>query len=255
MTPQLPPQLARVGTLLAEQCGFLRNVIDRPGIVCPVCATPLEPPQLLCDRCSSHRAYRIPIADRVGLMLYAGMKPSDQTYRVMWGYKSDQPVPLHQQMMIVLLALGLRGHEGCHRTLTGADRFAWATVPSTRHDTGNSPLQNAVRSACGAAGEEILLRTAGAPGRTLDKHRFAVATDTGSVPGHVVLVDDSWVTGANAQSAAAALKLAGVQSVSILAVARVLSMSWPPSKDFAARYVAPSAFDPGLCPWTRGSCP
>ena len=56
--------------------------------------------------------------------------------------------------------------------------------------------------------------------RVLDPQLFYVDSD--QVSGHVVIVEDSWVTGANAQSAAIALHQAGADYVTILSVARLL---------------------------------
>ena len=56
--------------------------------------------------------------------------------------------------------------------------------------------------------------------RVLDPQLFCVDSD--QVSGHVVIVEDSWVTGANAQSAAIALHQAGADYVTILSVARLL---------------------------------
>jgi predicted amidophosphoribosyltransferase len=47
----------------------------------------------------------------------------------------------------------------------------------------------------------------------------------------VLLVDDSWVSGASAQSAAAALKLAGAARVAIVVIGRHVDPSDPRSRD------------------------
>ncbi|WP_431837853.1 hypothetical protein [Cellulomonas sp. Y8] len=70
---------------------------------------------------------------------------------------------------------------------------------------------------------------------------------------HVIVADDSWVSGRHAQSAAA-LKFAGVRDVSILTVARVLSPGGPPNVDFI-RHRLDRPFDPRVCQWTGGACP
>ena len=56
--------------------------------------------------------------------------------------------------------------------------------------------------------------------RVLDPQLFYVDSD--QVSGHAVIVEDSWVTGANAQSAAIALHQAGADYVTILCVTRLL---------------------------------
>jgi orotate phosphoribosyltransferase len=47
----------------------------------------------------------------------------------------------------------------------------------------------------------------------------------------VLLVDDTWVSGASAQSAAAALKLAGARRVAIIVLGRHIDPSDPRSAD------------------------
>ena len=75
------------------------------------------------------------------------------------------------------------------------------------------------------------------------------------IPEHVVLVDDSWVTGAHAQAVACALKSAGVRQVSIFTVARVLDPRWSANQEFIKMRFAGSGFDWTRCPWTGGDCP
>lgn len=43
------------------------------------------------------------------------------------------------------------------------------------------------------------------------------------VSGHVLVIEDSWITGSNAQSAAAAVHAAGASYVTLLAVARLVT--------------------------------
>ncbi len=75
------------------------------------------------------------------------------------------------------------------------------------------------------------------------------------LPPHVVVIDDSWVSGASAQSVAVALKQAGVEQVSILSVARVLSPHWAPNLPFLRSALPQLPYDWTICPWTLGDCP
>lgn len=54
---------------------------------------------------------------------------------------------------------------------------------------------------------------------------------------HVLLIEDTWTSGGNAQSAALALRRAGAASVTILALARWLNPEEPPTSTFVARYL------------------
>ena len=84
----------------------------------------------------------------------------------------------------------------------------------------------------------------GRQGRDLDLDRFQV----GRVPpgASVLLVDDTWVSGASAQSAAAALKLAGARHVAVVVVGRHVN----PADRWAGPLVAgltPACYDSSSC--------
>lgn len=72
--------------------------------------------------------------------------------------------------------------------------------------------------------------------------------DTSTVSRHVLVIDDSLVTGAHAQSVAASLKSRGVEQVSVLAVARVLDPMWRPNRTFIQEHLRGGTFD-WTCPW------
>jgi len=55
---------------------------------------------------------------------------------------------------------------------------------------------------------------------------------TGEVPATVLLVDDSWVSGAKPQAAATALKAAGAEAVAILTVGRWFKLGYPPNTEW-----------------------
>lgn len=67
---------------------------------------------------------------------------------------------------------------------------------------------------------------------------------------HVILVDDSWTTGANVQSAATALKQAGAGQVSTMVLGRLLNDTWPPTAQFIDAGGLRSPFNPDACPWS-----
>lgn len=72
---------------------------------------------------------------------------------------------------------------------------------------------------------------------------------------HILLIDDSWITGAHVQGVASALKAAGAQDVSIFTVARVLDPRWSANHKFMQARFGENAFDWARCPWTGGDCP
>jgi hypothetical protein len=62
----------------------------------------------------------------------------------------------------------------------------------------------------------------------------------------VLLLDDSWVSGASAQSAAAALKRAGARHVAVVVLGRHVDPTDRRGAPLAAR-LAPSGYDPDRC--------
>lgn len=64
---------------------------------------------------------------------------------------------------------------------------------------------------------------------------------------HVVLVDDTWVTGSHLQSAAAALRQAGAAHVTGLVLARRLRPDWGMNADFVGEQLT-RPYDVTVCP-------
>jgi orotate phosphoribosyltransferase len=86
----------------------------------------------------------------------------------------------------------------------------------------------------------------------VDADKFIV---DGAVTGqHVVVIDDVWTTGSNAQSASLALRRAGASAVSVIVIARWLN----PRHPLCARLIRDglrNEYDPLVCPVTGHRCP
>jgi predicted amidophosphoribosyltransferase len=254
MRRDLPPRVARVAELVVELAGaYLRNTMREPGVTCSVCSTPVNPGQRMCPPCRTHENSGIPHADRVASLVYA-VEYDTQAYRLVRGYKAVGPGPSQRNLVSSLLAVGLRGHGACEMELAGVTTGHWAVVPSTKRRDRPQPLRELLVDLA-RPGREITLTPAEGVfnPRELRASNFVVASPP-PLPRHVTLIDDSWVRGGHAQSAAAALKAAGVQDVSIFTVARVLDPTWGPNPDFIKKRLVYD-FDPVRCPWTGGECP
>jgi hypothetical protein len=115
------------------------------------------------------------------------------------------------------------------------------------------PFTAAVR-ASGVLAADVLM-----PGRSATCHRtvsidkFAIRSPTAVAGRHVLILDDIWTTGSNAQSAALVLRAAGAAAVSVMPVGRWLNPSYAPTKAFIDHYLH-ERFDPDRCPVTGRAC-
>ncbi len=73
---------------------------------------------------------------------------------------------------------------------------------------------------------ERLLRRTGVTvtAHTFDINRYEAIAEVGGRS--VLLIDDTWTTGANAQSAAAVLKEAGAEHVAVVVIGRYVNREW-----------------------------
>jgi hypothetical protein len=249
MTHRLPPELQPVADGLVANHSYLWRTFRESGVTCRVCARPTALD--LCEECASHDEATYPTADLVGTYVYAPY--GTQTYHVVKGYKGNRPGSTWGTMAS-LLAVGLRSHRDCLMTLSGSRDMRWAVVPSTSGRDGEHPLMTAVRKFAFPDRETVLeAAQGGSDYRGFDPHHFLPRLT--EVPDSLVVIDDTWVGGGHAQSAAAALKLVGVRYVALFAVARALNPNYPPTKAFLGKHV-PRRFAWELRPWTQdGICP
>jgi hypothetical protein len=213
--------------------------VPGPGAgVCTICRGPALASRRICFAC------RV-VARRLGLplspVLPARLCPlPSPLYTVLLGYK-ESPVAEARRRFGVLVRALTSSFLGARRAdvtaLLGGPVDVVSVVPST-HRSGVAPLARvdglarAVMSALpGAAWDPDLLCRTDAPGgpppvshmhpnpaafHLRPPDRLAVAAT------RVLLLDDTYVSGARAQSAAAALHLAGVRSVLVIPIGRVL---------------------------------
>jgi hypothetical protein len=125
----------------------------------------------------------------------------------------------------------LAHHEACVARSAGTDRFEIVTtVPSgdqrrdarhpLRHIVGDlvGPTRGRHRRLLGRAQTAI-------PPRAFDATKFEATGD--ELHGQsILLIDDTWTTGASAQSAAAALKAAGAGPIGAVVIGRHLNREW-----------------------------
>lgn len=237
--------------------GFLRN----PGgpSTCTRCYTPIHS-HGLCPSC-----IRVDLMDdgpdNIGFITYAGhLDPIAQSGRVMRGYKATAfpDGGTYRQTVALMAAMGLLGHIQCPGRLAGSPVSAWATVPSLppKEHGREHPLRAIVRSLARPTATEVILTPSDSATnpRGIDRHNFRSSTN--AADRHVLIIDDTWTGGGHATSAALAVRDAGATHVSVLALARWLTLGWEATTaQWAKSQLTFPDFDPGVCPWTQLECP
>jgi hypothetical protein len=246
--------VAAVRRALASAAGgFLHNPIRDPALTCAICTAPVD----RFDRCwrCRHDARLGRLADLVVPLTYAiAGQPSAALVRDYKNHPLRRVRDPHRAIISSLLRLGITGHERCVAAAVGQPVSLRVVVPSLTSRPGPHPLAEIAR-AMGVLGEAELLPTwEASPDRQVCADKFG-AQPAGAVAGrHVLVLDDVWTTGSNAQSAALTLRAAGAAAVSVMVVGRWLSRDYRVTADFIATRLT-SPFDPGCCPVTGGRCP
>ena len=240
--------VARLGAALVSRAGgYLRNPVREDRVTCAVCATPVDGYER-CFQCSHGHSG---LADAVAFSTNA--VAGHQSGYVMRGYKARPPLEEHRTIVTLLILLALSIHAECPGRLAGAPVTHWATVPSLPAKPGEHPLHEIVSNL--AAGSEAPLGAAAKAQFHLDVNAQHFSTSVRLPPdSHVLLIDDTWVRGGRAQSAALALRTAGAAHVSALVVARWIKEDFSDNAKFLSR-LSSRDYDPGICPWTGSDCP
>jgi len=217
--------------------------VGRPG-VCAVCRGPARPGYARCYQCAQHDLLgRGLLADTVVPVSYA--VKGTPLAASLWRYKSwRSPDAAARTCLLALLLAFLHDHGRCvwrHAGMPAPGRLA--VVPTGCGRPGPHPLLALAAPYLRLPVTGLVIRP-GEQGRDPNSDRF-ISERTG--PGaSVLLLDDSWVSGASAQSAAAALKRAGARHVAVVVLGRHVDPADPRSAPLAAR-LASRPYDPDRC--------
>ena len=219
------PAWARLRAAVAAQACWLYPPLPAGPGVCAACRGPAHTSYLHCFQCALHaESARNLLADAVVPLSYA-IKGGRHAHDL-WMYKSARPgAGAARAALLSLLLVLLRDHSGCTwRMAGGGSPTRLAVVPSTRGRPGQHPLETLaapvlslpwLRLGLGARQE-----SPDPDDRDLSLDRYVVRERLRGA--RVLLLDDTWTTGAHAQSAAAALKLAGAARVAVVVLGRHL---------------------------------
>jgi predicted amidophosphoribosyltransferase len=213
---------------VVELSASYANVLlrPRPGpAVCTLCFD-LTDGGARCYHCSYDAAFidaMAPISYSIG---------GEQLHHALAGYKryTGTPARYFTAVLAAILWRHAEEHEPCLARAAGVSGFdVITTVPSSdaRRDETH-PLHRLVGELVKPLQprfERLLRRTDESviPHR-FNAERYAATADLRTRS--VLLIDDTWTTGANAQSAAAALKAAGAERVAALVIGRYVNREW-----------------------------
>lgn len=232
-----------------------------PGM-CVICtgpaATNTDPP--LCSQCRSAReVHGNNLADLVVPLAYAkGWMPSiHQSAHHVREYKAPTPAPKCVQDLQLMAGAATYLHGGCIGAVVGAWQ-AVTFVPSARSAHPIACIARQVHSVYPSTAKLRLDIGPGfdaAPSRVPRPDRFVVPAEYVSAVAnrHVLVVEDTWVSGDKAQSAAITLKAAGAVCVTVLCLTKWLSYQWQDHRELIETLTDP--YDATRCPLTGSSCP
>jgi hypothetical protein len=171
----------------------------------------------------------------------------------MRAYKAEYPGSTAVDTVQFMLAYALIGHEACLGDPAHGPPTLWATVPSLPARASIHPLHVLANRVLGSrlpvAGLAAAPTLVG-PARSFTPSNFVAS---GVVGHHVLLIEDTWTSGAHVESAAAALKSAGATAVTTLVVSRWMDPSRHHTGPFLTAH-ATSPYDPDICPVTGAYC-
>jgi hypothetical protein len=206
------------------------------SVSCVTCRGPVRPGYRRCYQCTQHVLFgEGRLADAVAPVSYAVRGTG---FAIALGrYKSG-----HQdaaESLLALLLAFLCQHGPCVWREAGMrEPGMLAVVPSGCGRPGSHPLLRMVAPHLALPLVPLAIRH-GEQGRDLNTDRFAAGPADGA---DVLLLDDTWVSGASAQSAAAALKRAGAARVAVVVLGRHLNPAEPRSVALAIE-----PYEPSIC--------
>ncbi|HYB86339.1 MAG TPA: hypothetical protein VEC76_05775 [Streptosporangiaceae bacterium] len=194
---------------------------------CRVCTGPARRGYARCFQCELH-AQCAPglLADAVAPVAYAAK--GSGLARDLWLYKAGRPASgAAASRLLLLLLVFLHDHGPRVWRQAGLARPSHVcVVPSGRGRAGFHPLQALAAPYLALPWVSMYPGPASDPwARSLDGGRFRTGQRLAGAG--VLLLDDTWASGASAQSAAVALKRAGARSVAAVVIGRHVQAAGP----------------------------
>lgn len=236
---------------------FMVNPLPAGPGVCPTCWNLKNPAYHVCHQCNalpSHLDVMVPITYSLAL---GQMHTELRGYKDGWG--SAREATLLDRVtrdLAAVLERFLIGHEACIAARVGVPGFDLAVqVPSrsSARDEQRWRLRWIVSKGCASTADRYL-RALHPTDANVAARAFSADIYRSSTPlagKSVLLIDDTWTSGASAQSAAYALRDAGATTVACLAIGRHLLPDWRPTagepETVAKRLAAAPAWSWDVC--------
>jgi hypothetical protein len=246
--------------LLHERVGgFFINTRHLPGRTCSVCAGPAA--GLLCRSCrAARRQFGAQLADRVLTLAYvqARAHPRHQSEHTMWTYKQRPPVTKSVKDLSLMVLAATALHGDCIARAAGRPWSAVTFVPSTRQAIDRHPLAELARQVRPVRPDHRFLLDLGPSAhdntRTVLPDRFTVPDRYRPLVegAHVLILDDTWVSGSSVQSATLAVRAAGADQITVLCIGRWCPTDRPECRALLAGSAA--SYDPTVCPLGENAC-
>jgi hypothetical protein len=224
-------------------------------VTCTVCGTPVDGYEHG-FRCAQQRKV-IGVADVVAPLTYAIERT--QSGILLRHYKDNVSAAVraqHARVIRRLLYLAIMKHQNCIETFVGQRVDMRVTVPSLNHRPGVHPF-TAIAHAMGAVDDTrpaLVPAPRAVSDRIVSASQFAVVPKCSLAGQHILILDDTWTTGSNTQSAALTLRQAGAHRVSVMVVGRWLSQTYGGNAEFIRARLRRD-YDSSICPVTGGACP
>lgn len=227
----------------------MRNVQPAGPGICSTCKTFIDPSFDRCYRCN-----QLPdLLDAVVPITYS--EHLGQMHTALRNYKEapEQAARYARVRLTAILWRFLAAHERCVAREVGVESFDLVTtVPSStpERDERRASLRTIVGWCKPVADRlERVLRPTGRvpPGREFDPDRYQSSEDVSARD--VLLIDDTWASGAHAQCAASALQSAGCRRVALVVIGRHIQPEWKVGGRTSGELLeeVPLRFDWGAC--------
>lgn len=250
---------------LSAYADYLRRVVggylygtQHGSDFCEVCRTPVESGNRLCVACNKARNTSIvqglQLADHVYPIAYANN--NSQSMLLMHGYKENfdpelEPSELYLNIILLIItAIGL--HINCIQNPLQSITY----VPSSKGRVSH-PLRRVAKFLSDEFNLEFVEAKYVPPitsgSRELNPDQYELLSISRTL-GHTLILEDTWTTGAHAQSLAAKLRSLGANEVSVLVVARWLRTDWPATSRFVTGAISDRVYEPNDCPFSFNDC-